>query len=273
MCARQGSRHADTHTHTRSHRVCQLEILPNLEGQQGSGFGHQEYKLSSVLPYPVPRSPPLNPWVRHQGHCDLISSYLSSSANQFSLYSLFGKYSCCSQFAYKKQRRPQKKKKWAFVIICYYFTVCICLHIYIYIFICCVLCSRINLSCKSLNAEHFTAASYRCKCATEENSPPDGMEGVSTKKKDGRGEKQFEIWSSFFFFFFSRRAPDEGRWRFKYNHVRQDTGKSQLSPNYTKEKKEKKSVSARHRDADLQAQSQRKHTLALRLIELKATCV
>lgn len=76
-------------------------------------------------------------------------------------------------------------------------------YIYIYIFICCVLCSRINLSCKSLNAEHFTAASYRCKCATEENSPPDGMEGVSTKKKDGRGGNA--IWNMvlFFFFFFS----------------------------------------------------------------------
>lgn len=145
-------------------------------------------------------------------------------------------------------------------------------YIYIYIFICCVLCSRINLSCKSRNAEHFTAASYRCKCATKENSPPDGMEGVSTKKKGWEGGKcNLKYGPLFFFFFFSRRAPDEGRWRFKYNHVRQDTGKSQLSPNYTKEKKEKKSVSARHRDADLQAQSPRKHTLALRLIELKAT--
>jgi len=28
------------------HSVCQLEMLPNLEGQQGSGFGHQGYKLS-----------------------------------------------------------------------------------------------------------------------------------------------------------------------------------------------------------------------------------
>lgn len=74
-------------------------------------------------------------------------------------------------------------------------------YIYIYIFICCVLCSRINLSCKSRNAEHFTAASYRCKCATKENSPPDGMEGVSTKKKDG-GESNLKYGPLFFFFFF-----------------------------------------------------------------------
>lgn len=91
--------------------------------------------------------------------------------------------------------------------ICYYLLLLHSLHlptyIYIYIFICCVLCSRINLSCKSRNAEHFTAASYRCKCATEENSPPDGMEGVSTKKKGWEGGKA--IWNMvlFFFFFFS----------------------------------------------------------------------
>lgn len=28
------------------HSLYQLESLPNLEGQQGSGFGHQVYKLS-----------------------------------------------------------------------------------------------------------------------------------------------------------------------------------------------------------------------------------
>lgn len=28
------------------HSLYQLENLPNLEGQQGSGFGHQGYKLS-----------------------------------------------------------------------------------------------------------------------------------------------------------------------------------------------------------------------------------
>lgn len=76
-------------------------------------------------------------------------------------------------------------------------------YIYIYIFICCVLCSRINLSCKSRNAEHFTAASYRCKCATKENSPPDGMEGVSTKKKGWEGGKCNLKYGPLFFFFFS----------------------------------------------------------------------
>lgn len=66
-----------------------------------------------------------------------------------------------------------------------------------------------------------------------ENSPPDGLEGVSTKK--GWGKKLFEIWS----FFSTGCAPDEGHWRFKYNHVTQDIRKSQLSPNYTKEKRGK----------------------------------
>lgn len=58
--------------------VCQLEIL--LEAQGGSGFGHQQYKLSvSPLILSLASLPQIPP-VSHQGHCDLILSYLSSSA-------------------------------------------------------------------------------------------------------------------------------------------------------------------------------------------------
>lgn len=58
--------------------VCQLEIL--LEPQQGSGFGHQQYKLSASALILSLTSLPQIPPVSHQGHCDLILSYLSSSA-------------------------------------------------------------------------------------------------------------------------------------------------------------------------------------------------
>lgn len=58
--------------------VCQMEML--LEPQQGSGFGHQQYKLSASSLIPSLGSLPQIPPVSHQGHCDLISSYLSSSA-------------------------------------------------------------------------------------------------------------------------------------------------------------------------------------------------
>lgn len=65
----------------RQQSVCQLEIL--LEAQQGSGFGHQQYKLSvSPLILSLASLPQIPP-VSHQGHCDLILSYLSSSAKPF----------------------------------------------------------------------------------------------------------------------------------------------------------------------------------------------
>lgn len=87
MCARQGT-----------HNIASISWKWSLTWKDNRGRDLAIKGASCQCPpLSCPLVPSLNPWVRHQGHCDLISSCLSSSAYPVLFPSLYclEKYSTC----------------------------------------------------------------------------------------------------------------------------------------------------------------------------------